>query len=189
MSNVRQTWWHQVIEHKGWKLLKNNSFSGTTICHTGYNGDDYSNRSFVTRMDNLGNPDVIFIFGATCFDYPNCIWLKLCEDNAYCYPEMREDKLNKIRQSMLKTYQNYMKEKAEEKKIDILPLADYYVVVTKNKESGIIKDSFTLNETGADMLKLFMEHKDTIAVAQAIAEMYGAPLEDVKTMSQHLPKH
>ena len=28
-------------------------------------GADYSNRSFVTRMDNLGNPDVIFIFGAT----------------------------------------------------------------------------------------------------------------------------
>ena len=81
---------------------------------------------------------------------------------------------------MLKTYQNYMKEKAEEKKIDILPLASSYVVVTRNKESGMIKDSFTLNETGADMLKLFMEHKDTIAVAQAIAEMYGAPLEDVK---------
>ena len=117
---------------------------------------------------------------ATCFDYPNCIRLKLCEDNAYCYPEMREDKLNKIRQSMLKTYQNYTKEKAEEKKIDILPLANNYVVVTRNKESGTVKDSFTLNETGADMLKLFMEHKDTIAVAQAIAEMYGAPLEDVK---------
>lgn len=116
---------------------------------------------------------------ATCFDYPNCIRLKLCEDNAYCYPETRDDKLNKIRQSMLKTYQNYTKEKTEEKKIDILPLADYYVAVARNKENGKIKESFTLNETGADMLKLFMEGKDIIAVAQAIAEMYDAPLEVV----------
>lgn len=117
---------------------------------------------------------------ATCFDYPSCIRLKLCEDNAYCYPEMRDDKLNKIRQSMLKTYQNYTKEKTEEKKIDILPLADYYVVVARNKESGKIKESFKLNETGADMLKQFLEGKDIAAVTQAIAEMYGAPLEDVK---------
>ncbi len=116
---------------------------------------------------------------ATCFDYPNCIRLKLCGDNAYCYSETRDDKLNKIRQSMLKTYQNYTKEKTEEKKIDILPLADYYVAVARNKENGKIKESFTLNETGADMLKLFMEGKDIIAVAQAIAEMYDAPLEVV----------
>lgn len=116
---------------------------------------------------------------ATCFDYPNCIRLKLCENNANCYLEMREDRLNKIRQSMQKTYQNYTKEKTEEKKIDILPLADYYVVVAKNKESGKIKESFTLNETGADMLKLFMEGKDITAVAQAIAEMYDAPIEVV----------
>lgn len=116
---------------------------------------------------------------ATCFDYPNCIRLKLCEDNAYCYSEMRDDRLNKIRQSMLKTYQNYTKEKTEEKKIDILPLADYYVVVAKNKESGKVKESFTLNETGADMLKLFMEGKDITAVTQAIAEMYDVSIEMV----------
>ena len=116
---------------------------------------------------------------ATCFDYPNCIRLKLCENNAHCYPEMRDDKLNTIRQSMLKTYQNYTKEKTEEKKIDILPLADHYVVVARNKESEKIKESFTLNETGADMLKLFMEGKDIHAVIQAIAEMYDAPMEMV----------
>ena len=39
--------------------------------------------------------------------------------------------------------------------------------------------SFTLNETGADMLKLFMEGKDIHAVIQAIAEMYDAPIEVV----------
>ena len=116
---------------------------------------------------------------ATCFDYPNCIRLKLCEDNAYCYPETRDSRLNKIRQRMLKTYQNYTKEKTEEKKIDILPLADSYVVVARNKKNENIKESFTLNDTGADMLKLFMEGKDISAVAQAISEMYDARIEVV----------
>ena len=116
---------------------------------------------------------------ATCFDYPNCIRLKLCEDNAYCYPETRDSRLNKIRQRMLKTYQNYTKEKTEEKKIDILPLADSYVVVARNKKNENIKESFTLNDTGADMLKLFMEGKDISAVIQAIAEMYDAPIDVV----------
>ena len=49
----------------------NNSFSGATICHTGYRSEDYSDRSFITRMKALGCPDIIFIFGAT-----NDYWAK-----------------------------------------------------------------------------------------------------------------
>lgn len=65
VGSVTQTWWHQLIAQKGWRLCVNNSYSGATICHTGYEGNDYSDRSFLTRMDNLGCPDIIFIFGAT----------------------------------------------------------------------------------------------------------------------------
>ncbi len=66
VNRVEQTWWAQLIGRKGWELLMNNSFSGSTICNTGYNKEDYSDRSFTKRMDNLGgNPDIIFIFGAT----------------------------------------------------------------------------------------------------------------------------
>ena len=65
VTSVTQTWWHQVISKMGWRLCVNNSYSGSTICHTGYDGNDYSDRSFLTRMDNLGCPDIIFIFGAT----------------------------------------------------------------------------------------------------------------------------
>lgn len=65
VSNVRQTWWYQLISKKGWRLCVNNSYSGATISYTGYDGNDYSPRSFNTRMDNLGQPDIIFIFGAT----------------------------------------------------------------------------------------------------------------------------
>ena len=65
VKEVRQTWWHQVIKENGWRLCLNNSYSGATISYTGYDGNDYRARSFNTRMNNLGSPDIIFIFGAT----------------------------------------------------------------------------------------------------------------------------
>mgnify|MGYP000294813429 CR=1 FL=1 len=43
-------------------LEKNNSFSGSTICNTGYSKEDYTFCSFITRMKNLGSPDMILIF-------------------------------------------------------------------------------------------------------------------------------
>ena len=51
---------------------------------------------------------------ATCFDYPNCIWLKLCEDSPNCYQEERKHKLSKLRQSILRAFNNY-KDKQEDK--------------------------------------------------------------------------
>ena len=65
VQSVTQTWWHLLITRQGWQLCQNNSYSGATICNTGYNREDYTDRSFVTRMKNLGCPDIIFIFGAT----------------------------------------------------------------------------------------------------------------------------
>lgn len=60
-----QTWWHKLITDRGYRICKNNSFSGSTICNTGYRGADYSDRSFIARMKNLGEPDIIYIFGGT----------------------------------------------------------------------------------------------------------------------------
>lgn len=65
VSSVRQTWWWQVIDRMGWKLEVNNSWSGATICNTGYGDADYTHRSFMTRHASLGSPDVILLFGAT----------------------------------------------------------------------------------------------------------------------------
>ena len=65
VTSVGQTWWYKFIQESGYRLCVNNSFSGSTICHTGYQKADYSDRSFVTRMDNLGCPDIILIFGGT----------------------------------------------------------------------------------------------------------------------------
>jgi len=65
VDDVRQTWWWQVVNEGGFILGVNESYSGATVCNSGYNGDDYSDRSFVTRLPRLGSPDVILIFGAT----------------------------------------------------------------------------------------------------------------------------
>ena len=70
VHHVRETWWHQFIKNNGYRLCVNNSFSGSTICYSGYktNGPDftdYSDRAFVTRLDKLGCPDIIFVFGGT----------------------------------------------------------------------------------------------------------------------------
>lgn len=71
VNDVTLTWWHQFITRNGYRLCLNNSYSGATVCDTGYDQKDYSDRSFITRMDNLGNPDIIFIFGGTNDSWAN----------------------------------------------------------------------------------------------------------------------
>ena len=80
VTKVEDTWWHQLIYGtKGFSLEVNNSFSGATICYSGYKKGneprvpiaglqdyrDYSNRSFVNRTNTLGNPDIILVCGGT----------------------------------------------------------------------------------------------------------------------------
>ena len=71
VTDVRQTWWHQFVRQGNFRLCQNNSFSGATICNTGYKGEDYSDRSYVTRARYLGSPEVIIVFGGT-----NDTWAK-----------------------------------------------------------------------------------------------------------------
>lgn len=80
--SVEQTWWRLVCKETGAKLLLNSSYSGATICNTGYNGQNYKDRSFVTRAKRDivaedgtikcgGTPDIIFIFGGTNDSWAN----------------------------------------------------------------------------------------------------------------------
>lgn len=71
VHHVEQTWWWQFINDNGLIFDTNNSYSGSTVCTTGYNGDDYSDRAFITRTLNLGSPDIILVFGGT-----NDCWAK-----------------------------------------------------------------------------------------------------------------
>ncbi len=65
VTDVRQTWWWQVVKEGGYLLEKNDSYSGATISYHGYHGEDYSERSFITRLTRLGSPDILLIFGGT----------------------------------------------------------------------------------------------------------------------------
>lgn len=65
VTRVEQMWWHQFLQQKGYRLEVNNSYSGSTICNTGYRKEDYTHESFVTRMKYLGSPDIILICGGT----------------------------------------------------------------------------------------------------------------------------
>lgn len=65
VTKVEETWWRLLIEKMNARVEYNNSYSGATVCHRGYDHRDFADRSFVTRMYNLGNPDVIFVLGGT----------------------------------------------------------------------------------------------------------------------------
>ncbi len=53
VTNVKDTWWHRLVSETNTNLLLNSSYSGSTICNTGYDGADYSGISFVSRITKL----------------------------------------------------------------------------------------------------------------------------------------
>lgn len=65
VTRPEQTWWEIFMTENGYELETNNSYSGSTVCNTGYEGQDYSDRSFVNRVSLLGEPDLIIVFGGT----------------------------------------------------------------------------------------------------------------------------
>lgn len=77
VTEQSQTWWSLLSLRRGFTMLFNSSYSGSTICNTGYNGVDSSQSSFVTRMKRdivaeggyagtCGSiPDLVLIFGGT----------------------------------------------------------------------------------------------------------------------------
>ncbi len=71
VNKVEQTWWWQVIKEGGYKMGNINSYSGSTICNSGYNDEDYSDRSFVNRTSLLGTPDILLICGGTNDSWAN----------------------------------------------------------------------------------------------------------------------
>lgn len=72
VTKVEHTWWHSLANETG-SLLLNCSWSGTTICNTGYNKVDNSDKSFIARLDKLiaenyfdqNKVDTVLLFGGT----------------------------------------------------------------------------------------------------------------------------
>jgi hypothetical protein len=75
-------------------------------------------------------------------------------------------------------------------RIEIAPLANYYVVAAKDKKTGELKESFTLNESAADILRLLCEEKDLETIAEEMSNMYDAPakviMNDIMKLTEEL---
>lgn len=100
VTKVEETWWWQVISKGGYKLGVDESWSGATICNTGYDDKDYTERSFVTRSTRLGSPDIILICGAT-----NDSWAGV-KMGDYQYSDWKRADLYYFRPAMAKLLDN-----------------------------------------------------------------------------------
>ncbi len=78
VTDVSQCWWHLLSKDLGFVTVTNDSWSGSTICFTGYAGD-CTNSSFVTRLDRYitddhfskNDIDTVFVFGGTNDSWAN----------------------------------------------------------------------------------------------------------------------
>ena len=80
VASVSDTWWYKLCAEENLNLVLNNSWSGSTVCHTGYNDSDCSKTSsFICRFRKLkadgffdkNKIDTLFIFGATNESWAN----------------------------------------------------------------------------------------------------------------------
>ena len=74
VDDVDKTWWRRLCERTGLQMVQNNSWSGSPLGFTGYNGDDCSRSgSFFARYRELktngffekNKIDTVFVFGGT----------------------------------------------------------------------------------------------------------------------------
>jgi len=80
VNRVEETWWHMLAAELEGSIVRNDSWSGSTICYTGYNGVDCSETSsFICRLNKLASDgffsdnklDTVLIFGGTNDNWAN----------------------------------------------------------------------------------------------------------------------
>lgn len=102
VTQAEQMWWYKVATKMEWVMDKNNSFSGALISNF-YDFDGgpyYGPHSYLRRMDNLGNPDVIFVFGGT-----NDVW-DGAQFGDFVYSDWTEQQLCDIRPAIAYLFDN-----------------------------------------------------------------------------------
>lgn len=78
-TDVSDTWWYPLMQEASLNLVQNNSWSGSTIGYTGYDGDCSKTSSFIYRLKCLINEgfftehrlDTVFVFGGTNDSWSN----------------------------------------------------------------------------------------------------------------------
>ncbi len=120
---VQQTWWHQLCDGEDFVLEVNDSWSGSTISRMGYSGPDQGG-PFISeaRLGNLGNPDVILIFGGT-----NDAWNSRTNAGEFKYSDWTEDDLLTYRPALA-----YLLSELQRR----YPSADVYFMLNTGLEEG-----------------------------------------------------
>lgn len=73
VRSVSDTWWGMLFNESDAELVLNDSWSGTTVCNTGYEGRDCRDNSFIARLDRRisegffkeNKIDTLIVFGGT----------------------------------------------------------------------------------------------------------------------------
>lgn len=94
VNQVDKTWWRQLFDDMNFNLVRNDSWSGSTIGYTGYSGDCSGTSSFICRLEKLraegffdkNEIDTVFIFGGT-----NDSWVKAPVGEVMLSGHKRED--------------------------------------------------------------------------------------------------
>lgn len=167
VNDVCQTWWWQLCSKGGYKLGVNDSWSGATIGYTGYNDDDYSPRSFNTRIPRLGHPDIILIFGGT-----NDSWCGAQVGN-YKYADYKRADLYTFRPAMARLLQEAAKR---------YPGTKVYVIINSELRDDITESMQTIcKHEGVEYIQLHDIAKQNghpnregmTAIAQQILDRIG----------------
>ncbi len=77
LDRVEQTWWHQLMTETASNIVVNDSWSGSTVGYTGYEGENTDVNSFIARLEKYiaadffknNEIDTLFIFGGTNDDW------------------------------------------------------------------------------------------------------------------------
>lgn len=129
VNNVRQTWWWKLISEGGFKLGINDSYSGATVSYYGYNDEDYTGRSFITRATRLGNPDIILVFGAI-----NDSWTGV-RMGEYRYENITRADLFTYRPALAKLFQTLQ---------DHYPNVDIYFILSDELREELDESTITI---------------------------------------------
>lgn len=80
ITRVEETWWHLLSNELNLNIVRNESWSGSTVCYTRYNNEDCSRTSsFIFRLNRLyengffteNEIDTVLIFGGTNDSWAN----------------------------------------------------------------------------------------------------------------------
>lgn len=156
VTGVEQMWWKQVADSTGWVLERNNSFSGALICNYAdfSDADYYAPNSFIRRMNNLGNPDVIFILGAT-----NDVWQD-APFGDFVYADWTEEQLCSFRPALAYLLDNVKRQHPNAKIYFLLETSPCPGGITEETRQNLVESAHRITQHyGVECIDLDI-HKD-----------------------------